>query len=325
MSIEIFNKIWYNTFYKGGGKMQINDLSGYLKKQFGCKVYKLSLVGCTSCPNRDGTVGVGGCIFCSESGSGEFAEKTKSSVADQIEAAKTQVAKKIKEGEKVKYIAYFQSFTNTYAPIEKLRKMFFAAIKHPDIAVLSIATRPDCLSGEVIALLNELNAIKPVWVELGLQTIHKKTAEYIRRGYELAVYDDAVKSLHQIGVSVIAHMIIGLPGESEQMIYETAEYIGKTADGIKMHMLYVQKGTDLYTEYQNGQVPLLDMDEYIGILIGCIERLPENIVIHRMTGDGDKKTLVAPMWTANKRKVLNSISARFRSAKIKQGRLFQKY
>ena len=305
--------------------MQINDLSGYLKRQFGCKVYKLSLVGCTSCPNRDGTVGVGGCIFCSESGSGEFAEKAKSSVAEQIEAAKKQVAKKIKEGEKVKYIAYFQSFTNTYAPIGRLREMFFTAIEHPDIAVLSIATRPDCLSGEVIALLNQLTKIKPVWVELGLQTIHISSAEYIRRGYELAVYDKAVKSLHEIGVSVIAHMIIGLPSETEQMIYETAEYIGKTADGIKMHTLYVQKDTDLYTEYQKGQVPLLDMDKYIDILVGCIERLPESVVIHRMTGDGDKKTLVAPMWTANKRHVLNSINARFKAVQIKQGRLYQKH
>ena len=305
--------------------MQINDLSGYLKRLFGCKVYKLSLVGCTSCPNRDGTIGVGGCIFCSENGSGEFAEKKKNSVADQIEAAKKQVAKKLKGNQEVKYIAYFQSFTNTYAPIDKLRKLFFAAINHPDIAILSIATRPDCLSSEVIALLKELNCIKPVWVELGLQTIHKKTAEYIRRGYDLAVYDEAVKVLHEIGISVITHMIIGLPGESEQMIYETAEHIGKTADGIKIHTLYVQKGTDLYNEYQKGLVPIFDMDRYINILIGCIERLPENIVIHRMTGDGDKKTLVAPMWTANKRHVLNSINARFKAVQIKQGRLYQKH
>ena len=305
--------------------MQINDLSGYLKRLFGCKVYKLSLVGCTSCPNRDGTIGVGGCIFCSENGSGEFAEKKKNSVADQIEASKKQVAKKLKGNQEVKYIAYFQSFTNTYAPIDELRKLFFAAINHPDIAILSIATRPDCLSSEVIALLKELNCIKPVWVELGLQTIHKKTAEYIRRGYDLAVYDEAVKVLHETGISVITHMIIGLPGESEQMIYETAEHIGKTADGIKIHTLYVQKGTDLYNEYQKGLVPIFDMDRYIDILIGCIERLPENIVIHRMTGDGDKKTLVAPMWTANKRHVLNSINARFKAVQIKQGRLYQKH
>ena len=300
--------------------MQINDLSGYLKRLFGCKVYKLSLVGCTSCPNRDGTIGIGGCIFCSENGSGEFAEKKKNSVADQIEAAKKQVAKKLKGNQEVKYIAYFQSFTNTYAPIDELRKLFFAAINHPDIAILSIATRPDCLSSEVIALFKELNCIKPVWVELGLQTIHKKTAEYIRRGYELAVYDEAVKVLHETGISVITHMIIGLPGESEQMIYETAEHIGKTADGIKIHTLYVQKGTDLYNEYQKGLVPIFDMDRYINILIGCIERLPENIVIHRMTGDGDKKTLVAPMWTANKRHVLNSIQKYFKNSDIWQGK-----
>lgn len=303
--------------------MQINDLSGYLKRQFGCKVYKLSLVGCTSCPNRDGTVGVGGCIFCSENGSGEFAEKKAASVLEQIEAAKMQVAKKIKTNENVKYIAYFQSFTNTYGPIDELKKMFTEAISHPDIAVLSIATRPDCLSKEVLALLSELSAIKPVWVELGLQTIHKKSAEYIRRGYELSVYDTAVEELHKIGVSVIAHMIIGLPNESRDMIYETAEYIGKTADGIKMHMLYVQKATDLYEEYKKGLVPLFDMDEYIDILIGCIERLPEKTVIHRMTGDGDKKTLIAPMWTADKRRVLNSINSQFRKKDVTQGRLYQ--
>ena len=303
--------------------MQINDLSGYLKRQFGCKVYKLSLVGCTSCPNRDGTVGVGGCIFCSENGSGEFAEKKAASVLEQIEAAKMQVAKQIKTNETVKYIAYFQSFTNTYGPIDELKKMFTEAISHPDIAVLSIATRPDCLSKEVLALLSELSAIKPVWVELGLQTIHKKSAEYIRRGYELSVYDTAVEELHKIGVSVIAHMIIGLPNESRDMIYETAEYIGKTADGIKMHMLYVQKATDLYEEYKKGLVPLFDMDEYIDILIGCIERLPEKTVIHRMTGDGDKKTLIAPMWTADKRRVLNSINSQFRKKDVTQGRLYQ--
>ena len=303
--------------------MRINDLSGYLKRQFGCKVYKLSLVGCTSCPNRDGTVGVGGCIFCSENGSGEFAEKKAASVLEQIEAAKMQVAKKIKTNENVKYIAYFQSFTNTYGPIDELKKMFTEAISHPDIAVLSIATRPDCLSKEVLALLSELSAIKPVWVELGLQTIHKKSAEYIRRGYELSVYNTAVEELHKIGVSVIAHMIIGLPNESRDMIYETAEYIGKTADGIKMHMLYVQKATDLYEEYKKGLVPLFDMDEYIDILIGCIERLPEKTVIHRMTGDGDKKTLIAPMWTADKRRVLNSINSQFRKKDVTQGRLYQ--
>ncbi|MBQ5598275.1 MAG: TIGR01212 family radical SAM protein [Clostridia bacterium] len=300
--------------------MQYRDLSGYLKETFGCKVYKLSLVGCVSCPNRDGTVGTGGCIFCSESGAGEFAEKQAETVSEQIEKAKLRVANKLKNAEKVKYIAYFQSFTNTYAPIDYLRDIFYSAIENEEVAVLSIATRPDCLSEEVIELLNELNKIKPVWVELGLQTIHEKTAEFIRRGYSLDVYDDAVSRLHAVGVTVIAHMIIGLPGETEEMIFNTARHIGETADGIKIHCLYVQEGTDLAEIYRKGEITLPDMEEYIRLLGGCIERLPEKTVIHRMTGDGDKKTLIAPLWTANKRKVLNTIYAEFKRSDITQGR-----
>lgn len=300
--------------------MQYRDLSGYLKETFGCKVYKLSLVGCVSCPNRDGTVGTGGCIFCSESGAGEFAEKQAATVSEQIKKAKIRVANKLKNAEKVKYIAYFQSFTNTYAPIDYLRSIFYSAIKNEEVAVLSIATRPDCLSEEVIELLNELNKIKPVWVELGLQTIHEKTAEFIRRGYSLDVYNDAVSRLHAVGVTVIAHMIIGLPGETEEMIFDTARHIGETADGIKIHCLYVQEGTDLAEIYRKGEITLPDMEEYIRLLGGCIERLPEKTVIHRMTGDGDKKTLIAPLWTANKRKVLNTIYAEFMRLDITQGR-----
>lgn len=300
--------------------MQYRDLSGYLKETFGCKVYKLSLVGCVSCPNRDGTVGTGGCIFCSETGAGEFAEKQAETVNEQIEKAKLRVANKLKNAEKVKYIAYFQSFTNTYAPIDYLRDIFFSAIKHEDVAVLSIATRPDCLSEEVIELLNELNKIKPVWVELGLQTVHEKTAKFIRRGYSLDVYDDAVSRLHDIGVTVIAHMIIGLPDETEEMIFDTARHIGETADGIKIHCLYVQEGTDLAEIYRKGGMTLPDMEEYIKLLGGCIERLPEKTVVHRMTGDGDKKTLIAPLWTANKRRVLNAIYAEFKRSDITQGR-----
>lgn len=300
--------------------MQYRDLSGYLKETFGCKVYKLSLVGCVSCPNRDGTVGTGGCIFCSETGAGEFAEKQAATVSEQIEKAKIRVANKLKNAEKVKYIAYFQSFTNTYAPIDYLRDIFYSAIENEEVAVLSIATRPDCLSEEVIELLNELNKIKPVWVELGLQTIHEKTAQFIRRGYSLDVYDDAVSRLHAVGVTVIAHMIIGLPGETEEMIFDTARHIGETADGIKIHCLYVQEGTDLAEIYRKGEITLPDMEEYIRLLGGCIERLPEKTVIHRMTGDGDKKTLIAPLWTANKRKVLNTIYAEFMRLDITQGR-----
>lgn len=300
--------------------MQYRDLSGYLKETFGCKVYKLSLVGCVSCPNRDGTVGTGGCIFCSESGAGEFTEKQAETVNEQIEKAKIRVANKLKNAEKVKYIAYFQSFTNTYAPIDYLRDIFYSAIENEEVAVLSIATRPDCLSEEVIELLNELNKIKPVWVELGLQTVHEKTAQFIRRGYSLDVYDDAVSRLHAVGVTVIAHMIIGLPGETEEMIFDTARHIGETADGIKIHCLYVQEGTDLAKIYRKGEITLPNMEEYIRLLGGCIERLPEKTVIHRMTGDGDKKTLIAPLWTANKRKVLNTIYAEFMRLDITQGR-----
>ena len=300
--------------------MQYRDLSGYLKETFGCKVYKLSLVGCVSCPNRDGTVGTGGCIFCSETGAGEFAEKQAATVSEQIEKAKIRVANKLKNAEKVKYIAYFQSFTNTYAPIDYLQSIFYSAIKNEEVAVLSIATRPDCLSEEVIELLNELNKIKPVWVELGLQTVHEKTAQFIRRGYSLDVYDDAVSRLHAVGVTVIAHMIIGLPGETEEMIFDTARHIGETADGIKIHCLYVQEGTDLAEIYRKGEITLPNMEEYIRLLGGCIERLPEKTVIHRMTGDGDKKTLIAPLWTANKRKVLNTIYAEFMRLDITQGR-----
>ncbi len=303
--------------------MQYRDLSGYLKEQFGCKVYKLSLVGCTTCPNRDGTVGSRGCIFCSESGSGEFAEQKAQSIAVQIEKAKQRVSKKLKGTDRVKYIAYFQSFTNTYAPIDYLRQIFFDAITHEDIAVLSIATRPDCLSDEVLNLLGELNAIKPVWVELGLQTVHDITARLIRRGYELDIYDKAVEKLRKIGITVVAHMIIGLPNETEQMIFDTASHIGKTADGIKIHCLYVQQNTDLAEMYKNGEFELPEMHEYIRLLAGCIERLPESTVIHRLTGDGDKRTLIAPMWTANKRNVLNTIRAEFKRLDLKQGKLIK--
>lgn len=305
--------------------MRYRDLSGYLKEQFGCKVYKLSLVGCKSCPNRDGTVGSRGCIFCSSDGSGEFAEQTAESIAYQLEAAKKRVAGKLKNAQNVKYIAYFQSFTNTYAPISKLRQMFFDAISCPDIVVLSVATRPDCLPDEVISLLAEINRIKPVWVELGLQTVHESTAAYIRRGYPLEVYDEAASRLRASGITVIAHMIIGLPGESEQMIYETARHIGKTADGIKLHMLYVQRNTDLEKEYADGKFTLPDMYEYIRLLAGCIERLTPDTVIHRLTGDGDKRTLIAPMWTADKKKVLNTIRAEFERLGVTQGRLAEKH
>ena len=284
----------------------------YLSDTFGCKVYKLALQSGAYCPNRDGTKGNRGCIFCSESGSGEFAEAKYGSVYEQIERAKSRVAGKIKNG---KYIAYFQNYSATYAPIKTLEELFLDAINHPDIVALDIATRPDCLGDEVLALLEDLVKIKPVFVELGLQTIHTKTAEYIRRGYDLSVYEKAVANLKKIGVNVVTHMIIGLPFEDEEMILKTADYIGKSgADGIKFHLLHILKGTDLEKEYEKGNVKVLSLEEYAAILKKCIAVIPKGMVVHRITGDGDKKALVAPLWSADKKRVLNYLNSVLKDA-----------
>lgn len=287
---------------------QYRSLNSYLKERFGCKVYKLALDGGFTCPNRDGTLGTGGCIFCS-GGSGDFSISCNGDINASIENAKAVVAGK---GAK-KYIAYFQSFTGTYASIEKLRSLYLPVMQHPDIVALSIGTRPDCLGDEVIELLKELNSIKPVWVELGLQTIHESTAEYIRRGYPLSVYDNAVKKLKAAGIEVITHMIIGLPGEDSKMIAETARYIGTSgADGIKFQLLHVLKGTDLALDYEDGKFSTLEMDEYLDILDACINAIPDTMIVHRLTGDGSKRELIAPSWSADKKKVLNEINKRFK-------------
>ena len=286
-------------------------LNEYLKKQFGTKVYKLALSAATTCPNRDGTVGKGGCIFCGEDGSGSFASPVTMSITEQIETAKAKIKSKTNAN---KFIAYFQSFTGTYAPIDYLERVFFEAISHPEVVVLSIATRPDCLPPKVLDLLARLNRIKPVWVELGLQTIHSETAKYIRRGYTLTCYDDAVKSLNKIGVNVITHMIIGLPFESEKMMVETAEYIGKSgAGGIKLQLLHVLKGTDLEKDYLAGKFECLTIEEYTAILKKCLSVLPDGMVVHRITGDGDKKKLVAPLWSGDKKRVINYINNELKS------------
>lgn len=282
------------------------SLNEYLKSRFGTKVYKLALSAVTTCPNRDGTVGKGGCIFCGEEGSGSFASPVTMSVTEQIETAKSRIKSKTNAN---KFIAYFQSFTNTYAPVDYLERVFFEAISHPEVVVLSIATRPDCLPPEVLDLLARLNRIKPVWVELGLQTIHGETAKYIRRGYPLSCYDTAVKKLNEIGVDVITHMIIGLPYETEKMMVETAEYIGKSgAAGIKLQLLHIVKGTDLEKDYLAGKFRCLTLEEYTAILKKCLSVLPDGMVVHRITGDGDKKKLTAPLWSGDKKKVLNYIN-----------------
>ena len=287
----------------------------YLKEIYGEKVYKLSLDGGFTCPNRDGTLGYGGCIFCSGSGSGDFAQDSKLSITEQIEKGKSLVSKKMSSSAlsaagSGKYIAYFQAFTGTYAPVIRLRQIYMEAIMHPDIVGISIATRPDCLSDEVIKLIDEINKIKPVWVELGLQTIHEETAEYIRRGYKLSVYDEAVNKLKKINIpQIIVHVIIGLPGENEEMLKDTVKYVVKSsANGIKLQLLHVIKGTDLEKEYCNGNVKELSLCEYVNIVADTLSLLPEDMVVHRMTGDGDKRTLVAPLWSADKKRVLNSLN-----------------
>lgn len=290
--------------------MEYYSLNRYLQDTFGQKVYKIALDGGFTCPNRDGTLDERGCIFCSGAGSGEFAGKREDSITVQIEKGKERLKEKVKNG---KYIAYFQAFTNTYAPVEKLRGLYEEAISHPDIAVLSIATRPDCLSEEIILLLQEMNQRKPVWIELGLQTIHEKTAKYIRRGYPLPVYDEAVDRLKEIGVQVVVHVILGLPGETTDNMKESVSYVGKSgADGIKLQLLHVIKGTDLEKEYMKGKFCVLGMEEYVNLVTDCIALLPENMVIHRMTGDGDKRTLLAPEWSRDKKKVLNALNKAIR-------------
>ena len=286
--------------------MEYYSLNQHLKERFGQKVYKIALDGGFTCPNRDGTLGTRGCIFCSGSGSGEFAQSRQLSITKQIELGKEKLKGKIKDG---KYIAYFQAFTNTYASVERLRQIYMEAIECPDVVILSIATRPDCLSDEVINLLKEINQIKPVWVELGLQTIHEKTAEYIRRGYPLFAYDDAVRRLKEAGLEVIVHVILGLPGETKEEMLRTVEYVGESGvDGIKLQLLHVIKDTDLEQEYLAGKFNTLEMEEYVSLVAECIAHLPEKMVIHRMTGDGDKRTLIAPEWSKDKKRVLNALN-----------------
>lgn len=285
--------------------MKYTTLNNYLKERFSEKVYKIALNGGFTCPNRDGKIGTKGCIFCSKGGSGDFAESPDLTITEQIENGKKRLEKKIKNG---KYIAYFQAFTNTYAPVEKLRAIYTEAIIHPDIVALSIGTRPDCLGDDVLALLDELNKIKPIFVELGLQTINEDTARYIRRGYTLEVYDKAVADLHKIGINVVTHIILGLPGESKNDMLKSVEYACKVTDGIKLQLLHILKGTDLAKDYEQGKFEVLTLEQYTEIIKECVQIIPENVIIHRLTGDGAKKDLIAPLWSADKKTVLNTIN-----------------
>lgn len=292
--------------------MEYLSFNKYLKDKFGQKVYKISLDGGFTCPNRDGKIDTRGCIFCSKGGSGDFAQNRNLSITEQIESGKKRVEKKIKSG---KYIAYFQAFTNTYAPVEILRAKYSEAINRPDIVALSIATRPDCLGNDVIKLLDEMNKIKPVFVELGLQTIHSDSAKYIRRGYSLEVYNEAVKKLKNIGVNIVVHIILGLPNESEEDMLESVKYVCQSQiDGIKLQLLHIIAGTDLAKDYEKGLFKTLEFDEYVELIAKCVAIIPKNIVIHRLTGDGAKKDLIAPLWSADKKRVLNAINKALRES-----------
>lgn len=281
-------------------------LNEHYRRKFGCKVYKLSLDAGLTCPNRDGTLDTRGCSFCSAYGGGEFAEQQCENIAVQLEKAKTRVAAKNKGG---KYIAYFQSFTNTYGPISYLRRCYEDAIAPADIVGLAIGTRPDCLGDDVIALLQQINAMKPVSVELGLQTIHESTALAIRRGYRTSVYYDAVKRLRAADIEVVTHIILGLPGETPEMMVQTTQSsVLAGTNGIKFHLLHVLKHTDLERDYLAGAFRCLELEEYARILKQCLQQLPPEIVVHRITGDGAKRDLVAPLWSADKKRVLNYLN-----------------
>ncbi len=278
----------------------------YCRRTFGEKLYKLSLNGGMTCPNRDGTCGDRGCIFCSAGGSGDFTPDASLPVARQIEEAKARVAGKFGGG---RYIAYFQAYTNTYAPVEKLRELFTEVIERQDIAVLSVATRPDCLGDGVADLLEELNGVKPVWVELGLQTVKPETVEYIRRGYATEVYDEAVERLNACGIHTVTHVILGLPGETRGDMLETVRHAVRCGTrGIKLQLLHVLEGTDLAEDYRAGKFRTLTPEEYVSILKDCVALLPEDTVVHRLTGDGPKKILIAPLWSGDKKRVINLIN-----------------
>lgn len=299
------------------------SLDAMLRYRFGEKIYKITLNGGMGCPNRDGTLGRGGCIFCSSGGSGDFAASASLPIQEQIECQIEAIRKKRPVR---RFIAYFQAYTNTYAPVKYLEKTFREALRHPDIAGLSIGTRPDCLPGETLDLLASLNAEKPVWIELGLQTIHERTALYIRRGYDLPCFENAVSQLHSRGLEIIVHTILGLPGESRQDILETVCYLNHLpVQGIKLQLLHILKGTDLAADYLAGKFQALSMEEYLDLVIACLEHLSPKIVVHRITGDGPKTLLIAPLWSSRKREVLNALHHQMKMRNTWQGRCFSEY
>ena len=306
--------------HKHFGDNRYFSLNEYCKDTFGGKVYRLSLNGGMTCPNRDGFLGTGGCAFCSEGGSGDFAANYNVSISTQIEEAKERIKQKTNCD---KFIAYFQAFTNTYAPISHLRRIFTEAITHPEVVALSIGTRIDCLSDDVLDLLEELSATKPVWVELGLQTIHQDTHNMLNTHTNVSDFDSVVAKLQKRNISVITHVILGLPGETKDMMLDTISYVASShVSGIKLQLLHILKGTSLASSYDKTPFPLFSLEEYCNFVIDCIELLPPDMVIHRLTGDGPRKLLVAPLWSTDKKRVLNTIHKRLNERDTWQGRLF---
>ncbi len=295
--------------------MEIVTVSDYLKKQYGQKVYKLSLSSGCTCPNRDGTIGYGGCTFCSEGGSGEFAQRISSpeDIDEQLEKARQRVLAKLPgniPSDRQKFIAYFQSYTNTYGETGRLRELYRRVLQREDVVILSIGTRPDCVDDEKLQMLRELNAVKPVWVELGLQTIHDDTAAKIHRGYPTSVFRDCFRRLKEAGLTVIVHVILGLPGECEADMLETIRCLGEMRplpDGVKLQMLNILKGSQLAEEYERHPFPQMSMEEYCRLVVKCLQLLPEEVVIHRMTGDGPRNLLISPLWITDKKRVLNTL------------------
>ena len=302
------------------GDKRYYSLNEYCKNTFGDKVYRLSLnAGCT-CPNRDGKLSFGGCTFCSEGGSGDFAADYNVSIATQIAEAKTRIQKKTDCN---KFIAYFQAYTNTYAPISHLRRVFTEALEQPEIVGLSIGTRSDCLSDEILDLLEELSSIKPIWIELGLQTIHNTTHARLNTHTTVEMFDDTVTRLHAHNIPVITHIILGLPDETPEMMMETVKHVASLpVSGIKLQLLHILRGTKLAIEYGNEPFPLFELEDYCDFIIDCLEILPPDMVIHRLTGDGPRKLLVAPLWSTDKRRVLNTIQKKLKERDTWQGKLF---
>jgi len=325
------------------GEKRYYSLNEYCKQTFGEKIYRLSLNGGMTCPNRDGKLSTGGCTFCSEGGSGDFASNYNVSISAQIEEAKTRIQQKT---DCHKFIAYFQAYTNTYAPVSHLRRIFSEALAEPEVVALSIGTRCDCLSDDVLDLLGELNTAntknctvsessphspssafsqKPIWIELGLQTMHNETHAHLNTHTTIELFDDAVTRLHARNIPVIAHVILGLPGETKEMMLETVSHVASLpVSGIKLQLLHILKNTKLANEYETQPFPLFELEEYCDFVIDCLELLPENMVVHRLTGDGPRKLLVAPLWSTDKKRVLNTITRRLKERDTWQGRLYRK-